>query len=240
MQTPQSLPPKPVSEVWRPDLTRLPRLSPWRRVFRLVMLAALRSISFFFLKPTMRGLENLPKRGPALIVINHLGEADIALLAAALPVVPDAIGKIELYYLRILGRLSDWYGIIWLHRGRADRRALRAALAALEESRVLVIAPEGRYTRMGGLEPAGNGAAFLALQTGAPIVPVAMTGTENSNVYPNMRRLRRTPVTLTAGAPFCLRAGSDRQRDLETGTERIMQALAGLLPVEYRGVYQSS
>ncbi len=225
--------------MWRPELTRLPRLTPWRRVFRIFMLAALRIISFFFLKPTLRGLENIPKHGPALIVINHLGEADFVLLAAALPVVPDAIGKIELYYLRVLGRLSDWYGVIWLHRGRADRRALRAALAALEEGRVLVIAPEGRYTRMGGLEPAGNGAAFLALQTGATIVPVAMTGTENSNVYPNMRRLRRTPVTLTAGTPFHLKPGSDRQANLQAGTERIMKALAGLLPTDYRGVYQT-
>ena len=239
MQTPPSLPPKPVTEMWRPELTRLPRLTPWRRVFRIFMLAALRIISFFFLKPTLRGLENIPKHGPALIVINHLGEADFVLLAAALPVVPDAIGKIELYYLRVLGRLSDWYGVIWLHRGRADRRALRAALAALEEGRVLVIAPEGRYTRMGGLEPAGNGAAFLALQTGATIVPVAMTGTENSNVYPNMRRLRRTPVTLTAGTPFHLKPGSDRQANLQAGTERIMKALAGLLPTDYRGVYQT-
>jgi 1-acyl-sn-glycerol-3-phosphate acyltransferase len=238
MQTLPSLPPKPVARFWRLELTHLPRLTPARRVVRTIILGMFKIISFFCLKPSMRGLENLPRHGPALIVVNHLGDADAALLAAAFSVAPDALGKIELYSFPILGKLMAWYGIIWLHRGQPDRRALRAALQGLAEGRIIVIAPEGRYSSIGGLEPGGNGAAFLALKANVPIIPVALTGTENARVYGYLRRWQRAPVTLTAGVPFRLANHSDRQDALRAGTHHTMTVLAGLLPAEYRGVYR--
>ena len=238
MQTPPSPPVKPVTRLWQPALTRLPRLTPARRAFRGFMLGLLRILSFICLRPSVHGLENFPRQGPALVVINHLGDADTALLASALPVTPDALGMIELYAQPILGKLFDWYGIIWLHRGQPDRRALRAALKGLAEGRIMIIAPEGRYSLMDGLEPGGNGAAYLALKSDAPIVPVALTGTENASVFGHLRRLRRAPVTLTVGVPFHLTNQADRQDALRAGTRQTMTALAGLLPVEYRGVYR--
>ena len=111
------------------------------------------------------------------MVINHLGDADAPLLVSSVPVMLDALGKVELYDLPILGKMMDWYGVIWLHRGRADRRAMRAALDALAEGRILVIAPEGRYSLIGGLEEGEHGAAFLAYKADVPIVPVVVTGT---------------------------------------------------------------
>ncbi|MGH8246132.1 MAG: lysophospholipid acyltransferase family protein, partial [Gammaproteobacteria bacterium] len=202
------------------------------------MLGLLKILSFICLKPTVHGLENFPRKGPALVVINHLGDADSALLASALPFAPDVLGKIELYSLPILGKLMTSYGIIWLHRGRPDRRALRAALEGLAEGRIIIMAPEGRYSLIGGLEPGGNGAAFLALKADVPIVPVALTGTENAHVYRHLRRLRRAPVTLTVGVPFRLANQADRQVALREGMHHTMRALACLLPVEYRGVYR--
>ncbi len=237
MQTPLSQPTKPVTTLWRPDLTSLPRLTPARRIFRALMHVLLRTISFFCLKPTLRGLENFPKHGPALVVMNHLGDADAALLAAALPFAPEALGKIELYSFPIVGKLMTWYGIIWLHRGQPDRRAMRAALQGLAEGRIVIIAPEGRYSSIGGLEPAGNGAAFLALRADVPIIPVALTGTENTRVYGYLHRWRRAPVTLTVGAPFRLTNRADRLGALRDGTQYTMTVLADLLPAEYRGVY---
>ncbi|HEY2979825.1 MAG TPA: 1-acyl-sn-glycerol-3-phosphate acyltransferase, partial [Anaerolineales bacterium] len=168
MPTPLSSPPKPVTDLWQPELTRLPRLTPARRAFRAFASRLMRLVSFICLKPTLHGLNNYPSAGPALVVFNHLGDADTALLLAALPAPPDALGKIELYSFPILGKLIDWYGIIWLHRGIPDRRALRAARAGLTDGRIILIAPEGRYTKLDGLEPGGNGAAFLALQSDVP------------------------------------------------------------------------
>lgn len=235
-----SSPPKPISEVWRPDLVRLPRLTWWRRLFRGLVRGLMKVLVFMCTRAEISGLEYFPRRGPALIVINHLGDADAALLLAALPLAPDALGKIELYDFPVLGKLMEWYGIIWVHRGRVDRRALRAALEGLAEGRMILVAPEGRYSLIGGLEQGTDGAAFLALKAGVPVVPVALVGTENANVYGHLRRLRRAPVALRVGKPFYLTESGRGPLALREETEKIMRALASLLPEEYRGVYRYS
>jgi 1-acyl-sn-glycerol-3-phosphate acyltransferase len=132
----------------------------------------------------------------------------------------------------------DWYGTIWVHRGRPDRRALDFAVQALRQGRHLVIAPEGRYTLSHGLERGTSGAAYVAMRARLPVVPVALTGTENPKVYSSLRRLRRPCISLTVGAPIHLRTDAGvTPRALKDATEEIMHALARLLPPEYRGVY---
>ena len=188
-------------------------------------------------KPSVEGLENFPKHGPALVCINHLGDADGPLLIGSTSTELDAFGKIELYDHPKIGKLMRWYGIIWLHRGRADRRAIRAALDGLAEGRIILIAPEGRYTLMGGLEEGNQGAAFLALKADVPIVPVAVIGTENEHVYGHLKRLHRASVHLKVGKAFRLRLQPQRRESIREGTRQIMLALASLLPEEYRGAY---
>jgi 1-acyl-sn-glycerol-3-phosphate acyltransferase len=90
------------------------------------------------------------------------------------------------------------------------------------------------------LEEGNDGAAFLALKSGAPIVPVGMTGVENGNVYGHLRRLRRAPATLSVGKAFFLREQADRQKMIREGTRQIMETLAALLPESYRGRYKSN
>lgn len=190
-------------------------------------------------KRTVEGLEKFPLKGPALVVINHIGDADTILLVGSVPASLDFLGKIELYDLRVWGKLLDWYGIIWLHRGRADRRAMRAALDGLAEDRILFIAPEGRYSLTGGLEEGSQGAAFLALKADVPIVPVVVIGTENKHIYGHIHRLRRAPVTFRVGDSFRLSQQADRRKMMREGTRKIMESLANLLPESYRGTYGS-
>lgn len=237
MQTQPSSPPKPISDWWRPELVSLPKLTLPRRAFRVLMRGMTKLLTFVFLKTAVRGMENFPTRGPALVVINHLGDADAVLLAASVPVMLDGMGKIELSGHWLVGPLFRAYGIIWVHRGKPDRKAVRAVLEGLSQGRFLTLAPEGRQSLTGGLEEGTEGAAFFALKSGAPIVPIAMTGTENSNVYGHMRRLRRAPVTLTVGKPFYLKEEGDHREALHEGTKRIMESLADLLPGSYRGRY---
>src|SRR5512147_3089569 len=96
-------PPKPVTEVWRPELVRLPRLTWTRRAFRVFMRGLVKFIVWVVIDVEVRGMENFPKHGPALMVINHLGDADTVVLMACVPYAADAIGKIELYDLPVLG-----------------------------------------------------------------------------------------------------------------------------------------
>ena len=233
-----SSPPKPITDIWRPDLIALPRLTLRRRLFRQLVRIPLKLLKFLFLDATITGMENFPKQGPALVVINHLGDADAVLLGASLPYMIEAIGKIELNDHWFVGPLFRGYGIILIHRGKPDRKALRAALDGLAEGRCVLLAPEGRQSLIGGLEDGNEGAAFLAMKSGAPIVPIAMTGTENDNIFPNMKRLKRTKVSLNVGKPFYLTEYPDRQEMLREGTRQIMEKLASLLPEEYRGNYK--
>ena len=237
MQTPSSHP-KPVAEFWKPELTHLPRLHFARRFFRALARGVCRTVILVCTRVEVERLENFPRTGPALVVINHLGDADTPLLVGFVPAVLDALGKIELYDFPFLGKLMDWYGIIWLHRGQPDRRAIRAALDGLAEGRIIVIAPEGRYSLTGELEEANYGAAFLALKAHVPVVPVALIGTENVNIYGHLRRLQRAQVKLKVGQPFVLVEQAGCQDAKREGTRQIMFALANLLPVEYRGIYQ--
>jgi 1-acyl-sn-glycerol-3-phosphate acyltransferase len=151
------------------------------------------------------------------IVIDHLGNSDIPAYVSVLPAPPDALGGIELFEIPILGKLMDWYGVIWLHRGRADMRALCAA--------------------------------FLAYRSGAPILPIAITGTENENVYGYMKKFRRARVLLKVGKMFCLTEqatsgalseSKGRREALTEGTSQIIQALADLLPEKHQGAYSRS
>jgi 1-acyl-sn-glycerol-3-phosphate acyltransferase len=239
MQTqPNSMPePKPRSQLIHTGISRVPRLTIWRRVFRRLTVALVRLVVWLFTRARVYGFEHIPRQGPALIVSNHLGDADLVVGMALSPLEVDALSKAELYDYPVLGKLMDAYGVIWVHRGQPDRHALRAALEALHLGRWVAIAPEGRESLTGALEQGTEGAAYLALKAGVPVLPLTFTGTENARIYGNLKRLRRTDVTMTVGAPFWLDGLPDRKRVIELGTQKIMRALAAQLPPEYRGMY---
>ena len=234
---------KPRNEKWRPKLTHLPEITGKRLRARWWWQQVARFLVRWLMRAEVSGLENFPTEGPALIVVNHLGDADVMIGLAYFPVMPEVIAKAELYEIPLIGKLMDAYGVIWVHRGQPDRRALRAALQALSERRMVGLAPEGRQSLTGELEEGTGGAAYLAVKVGAmhkqpmPIVPVAFTGTENANVFGSLRRLRRGRVTMTVGPVFHLDQDADWRIAIHHGTEKIMRSLAHLLPVEYRGIY---
>ena len=242
MQTqPSSLPEaKPRSQLIHPEITRLPRLSVWQRIFRRLAIALARLAVWLFARARTYGFEHIPRQGPALVVSNHLGDADLVVGLALSPVQVDALSKAELYDYPVLGKLMDAYGVIWVHRGQPDRHALRAALDGLSQGRFVAIAPEGRESLTGALEQGTEGAAYLALKAGVPVLPLTFIGTENARIYGNLKRLRRTDVSMTVGAPFRLDELPDHKRAIELGTQKIMCVLAAQLPPEYRGVYAST
>ncbi len=229
--------PKPVAEIWRPDLVSLPQLTLARRIFRAFFQRFISLVVFVIMRAKFNGLENLPKKGPALIVFNHLGDADAALILAALRSPADVMGKIELHNYGWVGLIGRAYGTIWVHRGSPDRRALRAALDGLAAGRVVALAPEARESLTGTLEEGTEGAAFIAVKSGARVIPIGLTGTQNEFIH-GRKWFQRAPVTLTVGKPFGIREQAKRQDMIREGTRQIMEEIARLLPKEYRGKYE--
>jgi 1-acyl-sn-glycerol-3-phosphate acyltransferase len=230
---------KPRSEEINPEITRLPVLTFWRIIFRRLLYAFLKLLVGICLRVEVSGRENMPRQGPLLVVSNHLGDADALVGLAHTSLLVEIVVKSELYYHPLLGAILKAYGVIWIHRGQPDRRALRAILEGLDAGRVIGIAPEGRESLTGSLEEGTGGAAYLAVKSKAPIFPVTFTGTENWRVFGNLKRFKRTPVTLTMGPVFYLDEYPQRRQALEQGTIKIMRALADQLPPEYRGIYGS-
>lgn len=238
MPTETPVPPKPRSEIVNPDITRLPELTSGRLLFRRLMHYFSKFLIVFFTHCQVTGLENLPEEGPALIVTNHLGDADLIVGFAFTPPIVDPFAKIELSEMPLLGFVLDAYGVIWVHRGRPDRKALRAVKNAMDQKRIVGIAPEGRESLTGSLEEGTDGAAYIALVNDVPIIPITLTGTENKRIFSNMKRLRKTDVTVTIGPSFRLERYEDRRKSIKQGTQRIMNTLANQLPEDYRGYYQ--
>lgn len=230
--------PKPLSERINSAITHLPRLVWWRRLIRWLIKWLSKCVVAVFIHLETTGLENLPKQDPAIIVGNHLGDADLIIGLAISPTQNvEILAKSELYEFPILGSLLDIYGVIWVHRGQPDRKALRSALQGLEHGRIIALAPEGRESLSGSLEEGTGGAAYLALKSNVPIVPVTVTGTENDKVYGNLKRFRKTSVSLKVGLPFRLQSTSNLRESVKAGTMTIMKSLADQLPYSYRGNY---
>jgi 1-acyl-sn-glycerol-3-phosphate acyltransferase len=112
-------------------------------------------------------------------------------------------------------------------------------IALMEDGKCLVIAPEGTRSRTGALIEGKPGVTYLAARSGFPVFPVAITGTEDKVVLGNLKRFRKSDITLTAGDPFVIPPLTPKDRDaaLQKYTDEIMCRMAALLPERYRGVY---
>jgi 1-acyl-sn-glycerol-3-phosphate acyltransferase len=232
------IPPKPRSQDYRPEITRLPELNFWRKLARELLHWLARLLLKIFTRASVRGLEHFPRQGPLLITANHLGDLDALACLAFFPRRVDYLSKAELYDYPVLGLIQRIYGTIWVHRGQPDRRALRAALDGLAEGRYISLAPEGRESVSGSLEPGTGGAAFLALKAQVPVLPVTFTGTQNKRIYDSLKHLRRSEISMTIGTPYRLEPDPDHKQAIEKATDLIMLHLAAQLPPEYRGVYR--
>lgn len=197
-----------------------------------------------FIRLVMRlkteGMENLPASGAYIIASNHLGRLDVPLVYYYTNRDDVALLAAEKYYKNAIFR---WFGnqlnAIWVDRFNADFAAMRKALNWLKQGHVLVLAPEGTRSPTGALIPARAGTGFLAAKAGVPILPVALTGSEDRLVISQLKRLRRANITIRVGKTFVLPPLPAREREMATDqyTDEIMCRIAALLPAAYRGVY---
>ncbi len=188
------------------------------------------------------GVENVPREGPLVLASNHLNDVDPGILSTSIPRRLVFMTKVELFRIPGLAQFLRAYGAFPVRRGEADLSALRRSNETLKAGLALVVFPEGtRAGQRATLGKAWPGAGLIALRNQAPILPVAITGSQGL-AMPKMflRVFRRPDVTVTIGKPFTLeqpaRVNSEAS---EAGAELIMRRIAELLPDEYRGYYGS-
>ncbi|HEX2987271.1 MAG TPA: lysophospholipid acyltransferase family protein [Chloroflexota bacterium] len=201
----------------------------------LVVLGILR----LFTRCRVEGLENVPAGGPLLLVCNHLNMVDPPLLGAIFPRRIVFMAKDESFHHAFMGPLVKWYGAFPVRRGQPDRQALRTAESVLRGDGVVGMFPEGHRSKTGKMQRAFPGASLLAIMAAAPVLPVALEGTDQ--LKSPFALLARPTITVRIGKPFQLQRGEDRQKvDLATLTDHMMVRVAALLPEEYRGYYSNA
>jgi 1-acyl-sn-glycerol-3-phosphate acyltransferase len=188
----------------------------------------------------VRGYENVPQAGNFVIASNHIGILDAALLFYALDGWNVFIPVAEKWELNpFLKWLGKYFNFVFIDRFNPDIKALRKIITLMEQGNNMVIAPEGTRSRVGSMIEGRPGVSYLASKLGRPIIPVALAGTEDKVIFGNLKRLRRSHITITAGAAFSLPPLPRENRDqaLKQFTDEIMCRIAAMLPEKYRGVY---
>jgi len=207
--------------------------------YRFVV-AILRPVLMVVTKRDWRGAENLPATGGFVVAPNHLSYVDPLAFAHFLvdndhP--PFFLGKEGVFRIPVVGAILRAAEQIPVYRNTGHAAdAFRAAVAAVESGKCVAVYPEGTLTRDPDLWPmAGkSGAARIALETGAPVIPIGQWGAHNL-LYPYAKKphlFPRTQITMKVGDPVPLDDLRDKPRTTENvneATRRIMAALTDLV-----------
>jgi 1-acyl-sn-glycerol-3-phosphate acyltransferase len=129
---------------------------------------------------------------------------------------------------------------MFVDRYNADIHAIRETLRRLQQGQVFTITPEGTRSRSGNLIEGKPGGMYLAWKAGVPVLPVAVTGTEDAVVAERLKHFKRLDIRIIAGQPFNLPQevkGSNREAVMQQYTDEVMCRIAALLPEQRRGVY---
>jgi len=197
-------------------------------------------------RPTVTGLEHVPRTGPVILASNHLSFADSVVIPVVAPREVVFLAKSDYFTgTGVRGAVSRaWFeGLGMLPVDRDDASAalasLDVALEVLGRGQAFGIYPEGTRSRDGRLHRGRTGVAHLALTAGVPVVPVGLVGTERLQPV-GSRRPRVVPIRVAFGPPI---VAGDRFEAMPTGrarrllTDEVMAAVAALSGQEQSGTY---
>ena len=172
-------------------------------------------LAWLLMRPRVKGLRHLFFRGKAIIVSNHWSMPDPILLALVCPRVVHFMAKKELFdHPAARFALQKLLFAFPVNRKQADMASLKQAMSVLDRGRVFGIFPEGRRSVTGELDMLEKGAAFLALKTGAPIIPI----------YSDPRTYRKFRINMVVGSPMDAKAIAAEHRG--KAADVVTQAIA--------------
>jgi len=206
-----------------------PRFPPLYRLLRGACAPMLRSM--FGLEVT--GLEHVPAEGPFILAANHHNYLDAVVLGVTMPRHIHFLVMPRVYHASPLHPpLHRCLGSIPVNLERPDAGAIKRALRVLEDGGVVGIFPEGPFSREGRLVPGQPGAAMIALRSGVPVVPAAISGTYEALAGRRFYIPRSHPLAVRFGEPLHVHQARRRranQANREEITRRIMSHIAALL-----------
>ncbi|HWO67655.1 MAG TPA: lysophospholipid acyltransferase family protein [Umezawaea sp.] len=214
-----------------------------------VMTRVVSPIARMVYRPTVEGLENIPGTGPVILAANHLSFVDSMIIPIVVPRRVYFLAKAEYFEgTGFRGALSRWFftgmGNIPVRRGqgRSARDSLDTVIKVLEDGEAFGIYPEGTRSLDGMLHRGRTGVARIALESGAPVVPIGLVGTDK--VMAVGRKLPKiVPVTVRFGKPldFSRYAGmQDSLPVLRSVTDQIVYNILELSGQDYVDNYQAS
>ena len=173
-----------------------------RRLYRVGMSIARLGVRAAGVRVQIRGLEHVPEGVSCIFLANHVSNLDPPVLFPALPGQASVMLKKELMRIPVLGTAMRMAKFVPVER-KSSREAAQASVAAAADAvragLHFLVFPEGTRSRDGRLQPFKSGPFYLAMETGAPIVPVAISGTEklmrkgSANIYPGVVRVQMLP-----------------------------------------------
>ena len=188
----------------------------------------------------VNGKENVPRKGALIIVANHISDIDAGILNASIPRRVEFMAKADLFQKPIISQFFRAYGAFPINENGKEFYSINHSLHILNRNGAIGIFPEGAKNPT-ALGQAMLGSAMIAMMSGAPILPVGITGTESVGdgiriFYP------KGTFRINIGKPFYAPVvrGKRLRINVETTTDIIMKQIAALLPERYRGVYHNA
>ena len=164
------------------------------------------------------GLKNVPREGPLVLASNHFSQMDHFFIGLYLRRKVRFMAKSQLFGPPVLTYVYKHGGVFPIRRGNRDEEAFKTAYTLLDQGEMLLVYAEGGRSRSQELGEPRPGIGRIALESGAPVVPVAIHG---SAAVRKWKKLRFPKVTVQFGEPlvFGVEPGSSRERQLEVAVE---------------------